>query len=326
MKKNNNSTSGLLGLVRKKYKELLSRQEIEKIDSEYIIQCENLVKIYKIADLEVFALQGLELNIKKGEMIGIIGSSGSGKSTLMNILGGLDTPTAGKVMVSGWNLNKMSYRDRIYYKRDVVGFIWQNTARNLIPYLNALENVRMPMILKGKGGREWAEELLESVGLGDRMDHLPSELSGGQQQRVAIAVSLANQPDILLADEPTGSLDSSTASEIFDVFTEIVDKYNTTIIVVTHDRSLASAVDRAVEIRDGKISTESIRNKKIKYNAKQIGLNLDENAEERTHDKYVVIDSAGRLQLPEDYMKELGISKKAVLKMEEGRLFIDKPQ
>ncbi|MFW6389759.1 MAG: ABC transporter ATP-binding protein [Halanaerobiales bacterium] len=323
----NNASNGLSRLIKKKINDLFIRQEIEEVDKEYIIQCENLVKIFKIEDLEVFALQGLELNIKKGEMVGIIGSSGSGKSTLMNILGGLDSPTAGQVKVSGWNLNKMSYRDRIYYKRQVVGFIWQNTARNLIPYLSALENVRLPMILKGsKNGKQWASELLEAVGLGNRIDHLPSELSGGQQQRVAIAVALANKPDILLADEPTGSLDSKTASEIFNVFTEIVERYNTTIIVVTHDRSLASAVDRAVEIRDGKISTESVRNKKIKYDAEKIGLNIDENDDEKTHSKYVVIDSAGRLQLPEDYMRELGINKKAVLKLEEGRILIDKPE
>ncbi|NLM97873.1 MAG: ATP-binding cassette domain-containing protein [Halanaerobiaceae bacterium] len=286
-----------------------------------MIVCENLVKIYKIAEIEVFALQGLELRVKKGEMVGIIGSSGSGKSTLLNILGGLDTPTGGQVRVAGWNLNKMSYRDKIFYKRETVGFVWQNTGRNLLPHLTALENVRLPMILKGKKKtREWAEELLEAVGLSDRMDHYPLELSGGQQQRVAIAVALANRPQILLADEPTGSLDTKTGSEIFQVFKRVCRDYGITIIVVTHDRSLAGAVDRAVEIRDGKISTESVRNRDIDYQDLARGLDDD-----NSHSKYVVVDSAGRLQLPEEYRKKLGIRDKAVLEMDEDRIVISPP-
>ncbi|MFP4015758.1 MAG: ABC transporter ATP-binding protein [Halanaerobiales bacterium] len=288
-----------------------------------MIKCENLVKIFKIADIEVFALQGLELNIKRGEMIGIIGSSGSGKSTLMNILGGLDTPTGGRVIVNGWNLNNMSYRDRILYKRQIVGFVWQNPARNLVPYLTALENVRLPMLLKGKQkDKEWAEELLTAVGLGDRMDHRPAEMSGGQQQRVAIAVALANRPAILLADEPTGSLDSRTGAEIFDVFKNICREYGTTIIVVTHDRSLAAAVDRSVEIRDGKISTESVRNKDVDYTEIKAGTN-DEND---THSKYVVVDSAGRLQLPELYREKLGIKDKAILEVGDSEVIIKSPE
>lgn len=252
---------GVSGLLASLFNSIFSRQELTSIKDDFIIECENLVKIYKVADLEVFALQGLELKVKKGEMVGIIGSSGSGKSTLLNILGGLDTPTGGRVFVNGWNINKMSYRDKILYKRDTIGFVWQNPSRNLVPYLTALENVQLPMILKGRGlDRKWARELLEAVGLTDWMHHKPMQMSGGQQQRVAIAVALANRPAILLADEPTGALDSKTGAEIFQVFKRVSREYGTTVIVVTHDRSLAGAVDRAVEIRDGKISTETVRN------------------------------------------------------------------
>lgn len=317
-----NQNSGVISsLITHVYDSFFSRQKRMSLENEDIIVCENLVKIYKIAEIEVFALQGLELRVKKGEMVGIIGSSGSGKSTLLNILGGLDTTTGGQVRVAGWNLNKMSYRDKIFYKRETVGFVWQNTGRNLLPHLTALENVRLPMILKGKKKtREWAEELLEAVGLSDRMDHYPLELSGGQQQRVAIAVALANRPQILLADEPTGSLDTKTGSEIFQVFKRVCRDYGITIIVVTHDRSLAGAVDRAVEIRDGKISTESVRNRDIDYQDLARGLDDD-----NSHSKYVVVDSAGRLQLPEEYRKKLGIRDKAVLEMDEDRIVISPP-
>ena len=313
---------GVSGLLASLFNSIFSRQELTSIKDDFIIECENLVKIYKVADLEVFALQGLELKVKKGEMVGIIGSSGSGKSTLLNILGGLDTPTGGRVFVNGWNINKMSYRDKILYKRDTIGFVWQNPSRNLVPYLTALENVQLPMILKGRGlDRKWARELLEAVGLTDWMHHKPMQMSGGQQQRVAIAVALANRPAILLADEPTGALDSKTGAEIFQVFKRVSREYGTTVIVVTHDRSLAGAVDRAVEIRDGKISTETVRNIELDYDNAEF---LTDNVEE-THSKYVVVDSAGRLQIPEDYLKELGIKDKAVLELEGNKVVIKSP-
>ncbi len=313
---------GVSGLLASLFNSIFSRQELTSIKDDFIIECENLVKIYKVADLEVFALQGLELKVKKGEMVGIIGSSGSGKSTLLNILGGLDTPTGGRVFVNGWNINKMSYRDKILYKRDTIGFVWQNPSRNLVPYLTALENVQLPMILKGRGlDRKWARELLEAVGLTDWMHHKPMQMSGGQQQRVAIAVALANRPAILLADEPTGALDSKTGAEIFQVFKRVSREYGTTVIVVTHDRSLAGAVDRAVEIRDGKISTETVRNIELDYDNAEF---LTDNVED-THSKYVVVDSAGRLQIPEDYLKELGIKDKAVLELEGNKVVIKSP-
>ena len=310
---------GVSGLLTGLYNNIFSRQELSSIKDDYIIECENLVKIYKVADLEVFALQGLELKVKKGEMVGIIGSSGSGKSTLLNILGGLDIPTGGRVFVNGWNINNLSYRDKILYKRDTIGFVWQNPGRNLVPYLTALENVQLPMILRGKGlDRAWARELLDAVGLTNWIHHKPMQMSGGQQQRVAIAVALANRPAILLGDEPTGSLDSKTGAEIFQVFKRISREYGTTVIVVTHDRSLAGAVDRAVEIRDGKISTETVRNIELDYDNAEF---LTDNVED-THSKYVVVDSAGRLQIPEDYLKELGIKDKAVLELEGNKVVI----
>jgi ABC-type lipoprotein export system ATPase subunit len=206
---------------------------------EPFIVCQNLVKIYKVDDLEVFALQGLDLEIRRGELMAIIGSSGSGKSTLLNVLGGLDAPTAGRAFVAGWDLLRMGSRARVKYKRRTVGFIWQNVSRNLIPYLTALENVELPMILGGRYDRKRAKELLCAVGLEKRIHHKPMHMSGGEQQRVAIAIGMANNPSILLADEPTGSLDSRTGAAILDVFRQVRDMYGVTIVVVTHDRGMA---------------------------------------------------------------------------------------
>jgi ABC-type lipoprotein export system ATPase subunit len=264
------------------------------------VVCEGLVRIYKALDLEVMALQGLELTVNRGELMAIIGSSGSGKSSLLNILGALDTPSAGKAMVGEWNLARLTAADRIRYQRDVVGFVWQNVSRNLVPYLTALENVELPMMLGGHADRAWAKELLEVVGLQSRMHHRPSEMSGGQQQRVAIAIGLANRPQLLLADEPTGSLDTRSARQVLDVFRAVRSTYGVTIITVTHDRQMAREVDRYVQIRDGKVTTETVR---------RIGAShgfVEE--EQQTHDEYVVLDSAGRLQIPADYLKKLKIT------------------
>ncbi len=188
------------------------------------VVADGVVKIYKVADLEVFALQGLDLNIASGEMLALVGASGSGKSTLLNVLGGLDTPTAGTLRVGAANLLELSERERVRYKREVVGFVWQQKARNLLPYLSALENVELPMVLAGVRGRvrrARATELLGAVGLGERMGHRPERLSGGEQQRTAIAVALANQPRLLLADEPTGEVDSASADVIFGVLRDL---------------------------------------------------------------------------------------------------------
>ena len=223
------------------------------------IVCEGLVRIYKVADLEVVALQGLDLVVGSGEMIAIVGASGSGKSTLLNILGGLDVPSAGRASVAGHDLGKLSRRERTAYRRRTVGMVWQQTARNLLPYLTAVENVELPMILDGQAERHArALQLLDTVGLADRADHRPDRLSGGEQQRVAIAVALANEPDVLLADEPTGELDSVTAAEIFGLLRRINHEIGTTVVIVTHDALVSDQVGpdrgdprRPDEHRDG---------------------------------------------------------------------------
>ena len=261
---------------------------------ERFIFCDNLVKIYKIADLEVVALQGLDLEVASGEIMAIIGNSGSGKSTLLNTLGGLDRPSAGNLTVGGLNLIKLSDTDLVWYKRHMVGFVWQQSSRNLIPYLTALENVQMPLIIAGMSTNKRearATELLEAVGLGHRLRHRVGQLSGGEQQRVAISISLAHSPPLLLADEPTGEVDTQTASTIYDTFRRINAEYGTTIIIVSHDPNVAFRVDRVVQIRDGRTSTETVRR-----------INLEQGEEEISHDEYVVLDSAGRLQIPQEYL------------------------
>ena len=221
-----------------------------------MIHCENLVKIYKAADLEVVALQGLDLHMEEGELMAIIGNSGSGKSTLLNMLGGLDRPSAGNLRVDGKDLLKFKESDLVKYKRETVGFVWQNNARNLIPYLTALENVELPILLQGRRKRHRALDLLDAVGLSHRRKNKLNELSGGEQQRVAIAIALANQPRLLLADEPTGSVDTKMANQILDLFRELNRSFGLTVVIVTHDPLLAKKVDRVVAIRDGKTSSE----------------------------------------------------------------------
>jgi len=296
-----------------------------------IVICENLVKIYKVAELEVFALQGLELTVQRGEMLGIVGTSGSGKTTLMNILGGLDRPSAGKVIVDGQDLLKLSDAELSRYQREKVGFVWQQTSRNLISYLTALENVELPMVMSGrKTGRHrrrWAEELLNAIGMYPRRHHKLDQLSGGEQQRVAIAVALANQPAILLGDEPTGEVDSATAQVIMDTFRNLNEVYDFTTIIVTHDPRIASQVDRVVAIRDGKTSTETIRQVReleavMAGSPAQDGVTKLDLRQEVTYQEYVVLDSAGRLQVPKEWLEELGIGKRARLELGDDAVLI----
>jgi len=271
-----------------------------------MIICENLVKIYKVAELEVVALQGLDLTVEGGEMIAIVGPSGSGKTTLLNIIGGLDRPSAGKVIVNGQDLLKMSDSELDEYRRHQVGFVWQQVARNLIPYLTARENVELPMTISGlrwKERRGWADELLEMVGLADRRHHKLAQLSGGEQQRVAIAVALANRPILLLADEPTGEVDSATARGIYETFKRLNSSYGLTTIIVTHDPQIAEFVSRIVAIRDGKTSTE-IKEERGEY------------------EEYVVLDSAGRLQVPKEYLERFRIKDRAKLELADEGILI----
>jgi len=278
-------------------------------DRPIFIECENLVKIYKVADLEVVALQGLDLLIRQGEMMALVGPSGSGKSTLMNILGGLDFPTAGRIRVGDYNLLEMRRRDQVRYRRHMVGFVWQQTARNLLPYLTALENVELPMALAGFPAAERrarACELLERVGLGDRLKHRPDRLSGGEQQRVAIAVGMANRPALLLADEPTGEVDSASAEAIFQSLRALNEETGVTIIIVTHDMNVSTRVDRVVGMRDGRTSTEILRRREG-----EVAIHEEE---------YAILDRAGRLQLPEAYIDALDMEDRVRLRLLEDHI------
>ncbi len=275
-------------------------KETAQISADAFVVCQGMVKIYKVADLETVALQGLDLEVRRGEILAIVGNSGSGKTTLLNILGGLDRPSAGRIHVGGQNLLELSDAELSRYRREKLGFVWQQSARNLIPYLTALENVQLPMIIAGRASglcAARARELLVAVGLERRMHHRPLQMSGGEQQRVAIAVAMANAPDILLADEPTGEVDTETARSIYGVFHLMNRDYGTTIIIVSHDRAISSYVDRVVVVRDGKVSTETTRRQSIL---------VDRRAEEAL-EELVVLDAAGRLQIPRELVERFGI-------------------
>jgi ABC-type lipoprotein export system ATPase subunit len=290
---------------------------------EHMIEADNLVKIYKTRDLEVMALQGLDLVVETGELMAIIGNSGSGKSTFLNMIGGLDRPSAGRLFVAGQDLFQMTEAQLVDYKKHTVGFVWQNNARNLLPYLSALENVMVPMhFTSEKNKRERAKELLELVGMGHRRDSRLAQLSGGEQQRIAIAIALANSPKLLLADEPTGSVDSKTSDYILDVFRKLNRELGLTIVIVTHDVALTKKVQRVLSIRDGKISSERIM--KEQY-LKEADLQVQDWLSAQTQDEYAVIDRAGRLQLPAELLEQLELEEKRVrLHYEDGKIIIRK--
>lgn len=290
--------------------------------SEDIIICENLVKIYKTKDLEVLALQGLELNIAAGELMAIIGNSGSGKSTFLNMIGGLDRPSAGKLIVDNKDLFKLNEKELVEYKRNTVGFVWQNNARNLVPYLTAWQNVQLPMMFtSAKQQRERALELLELVGMARKKDRRLNQLSGGEQQRIAIAIALANEPKILLADEPTGSVDAKTGNYILDVFRELNKNLGLTIVIVTHDRMLSKKVNRVVAIRDGKTSSEMIVKQSYADKLDSVGMF------DQVHDEYAVLDKAGRVQIPKEFLESIGIKgNKVRMELEDGKIVIEAPE
>ncbi|MBQ6696348.1 MAG: ABC transporter ATP-binding protein, partial [Lachnospiraceae bacterium] len=267
--------------------------------AENMIQAEGLVKIYKTKETEVLALQGLDLTVEEGELTALIGNSGSGKSTFLNMIGGLDRPSAGSLVVGGKNLFTMSEKELVLYKRDTVGFVWQNNARNLLPYLSALENIMLPMYLSSaKKKKAKALELLDMVGLSHKKHSRLNTLSGGEQQRIAIAIALANSPKLLLADEPTGSVDPKTANYIFDVFTEL-NKQGQTILIVTHDVALSKKVKRVVAIRDGKISSERILKESYADRIKEVSIDW---RLEDTQEEYAIVDKAGRVQIPRELL------------------------
>lgn len=298
--------------------------QVQTPDDSPMILAENLVKIYKTSDLEVLALQGLDLRVERNELMAIIGNSGSGKSTFLNMLGGLDTPSAGKLFVDGRNLFTMTPKEKEIYKRNTVGFVWQNNARNLLPYMSALENVITPMLLTNeKMKKERALELLDMVGMSHRKDSRLSQLSGGEQQRIAIAIALANSPKLLLADEPTGSVDRKTADYIFDVFKRLAKDMGVTVVIVTHDVELSRKVNRVVAIRDGRISSERILKEQYIDAFANDSINW---GNEETQDEFVILDKVGRLQIPEKFLKQLELEdNKVMVSYENGEIKIRKP-
>jgi ABC-type lipoprotein export system ATPase subunit len=299
-----------------------------------MIECENLVKIYSLAGIEVVALQGLDLSVEEGDLLGIVGASGSGKSTLLNVLGGLDRPSAGKVTVGGRDLLKMKDKELDAYRRTQVGFIWQQTTRNLVPYLTAQQNVELPMRLTSLPASQRtarARELLETLGLGERMHHLPAQLSGGEQQRVSIAVALANKPIILLADEPTGEVDSATAADIYEALRKVNQVFGMTILIVSHDPNISQHTQRVIAIRDGKTSTETVRtNGSARAPASAGGDAGQQEAQTQASGparaaefvELVVLDSAGRLQIPREYLEDLDIGDRVRIEKKDHNLVI----
>ena len=302
---------------------MAAETQTETKNDEYMIRADNLVKIYKTKETEVLALQGLDLTVEKGELTAIIGNSGSGKSTFLNMIGGLDRPSAGALFVMGSNLFTMTEKELVSYKRDAVGFVWQNNGRNMLPYLSALDNVMMPMQLSGtRNRREKAKELLELVGMSHKSASRMNMMSGGEQQRVAIAIALANSPALLLADEPTGSVDRRTADYIFDVCSEL-NRNGQTILIVTHDMTLSKKVRRVVAIRDGKISSERVLKEGFAERVTESGSDL---SDVETQDEFSVLDRAGRLQLPHEMLESLKLSdNKVKLSVKDGQIVISKP-
>jgi putative ABC transport system ATP-binding protein len=274
-----------------------------------MIVCDRLVRIYSGEGIEVQALQGLDLLIAEGELTAMIGAAGSGKSTLMNILAGLDTPTAGAVWVAGHNLGAMTATDRLAYRRSVAGFIWQQTSRNLLPYMTARQNVLLPMrlsLLRRRERMKRASLLLDTLGIAHCADRTPDRMSGGEQQRAAIATALANEPKVLLADEPTGELDSSTAQDVFSALQTANTELGVTVLVVTHDPAVSSQVRRTIAIRDGKTSSETIRHAAT-----------DETGATTVHAReYAMLDRAGRVQLPREMTRRLRMRNRVELQEE----------
>lgn len=289
-----------------------------------LIECDGLVKLYKTDEVEVFALQGLDLVINKGELMAVIGKSGSGKSTLLNIIGALEHPSAGRILIKGKDISKMSENELVELRRHTIGFVWQRASQNLFPYMTARENIEAQLYFEKSTAaerREKAMKLLEEVGLADKADSYPYQMSGGEQQRVAIAVSLVKDPEILLADEPTGAVDSKTSDRIQALFRRINEERGITVIIVTHDISLANKVNRVVMISDGKVSTEKVIKEQYRRQIDEIG--EEGGFAEDTHEEFTVLDKAGRLKLTDEMRADAGIKGNRVrLSVEDGKIVI----
>lgn len=305
-----------------------------------MIICDNLVKIYKTKDTEVLALQGLDMNINEGEFVAIIGRSGSGKSTFLNMIGGLDSPSAGRLHVDGLDLFKLDEEQLVSYKCRTVGFIWQNNARNLLPYLTARQNIELPMQFLSKKEKEGqnslfpqhktkserADYLLSLVGLESKKHSRLGQLSGGEQQRIAIAIALANEPRLLLADEPTGSVDVATSNLIFDLFNRLNHEFGLTIVMVTHDHALSHKVSRVISIQDGKISSERLVRESYAEQLAHVAAlggndGFEVEGDQDRHEEFLIMDRVGRVQIPREILAEAGFKDNKVrLVLKEGYL------
>ncbi|AEE47059.1 ABC transporter ATP-binding protein [Cellulomonas fimi] len=286
-----------------------ARRRTGAFGEDALIVCDSLVRIYQSEGIEVQALQGLDLLVEEGELVAIVGASGSGKSTLLSVLSGLDVPTAGRVRVGPWDLMSMTAKQRVAYRRSMVGFVWQQTARNVVPYLTAVENVEFPQALAGvraRTRRTRAAELLDVLGVGYCAQRRPAQMSGGEQQRVAIAVALANRPRVLFADEPTGELDTATSHDVLEGLRTVNRELGTTVVVVTHDSGVSEHVQRTVAIRDGRTSSEVVRRTRT----------ADDGTEHVVAEEFAVLDRAGRVQLPREYREALDLVGKVRLALE----------
>jgi ABC-type lipoprotein export system ATPase subunit len=273
------------------------------------------VRIYQTGSVEVQALQGLDLAVDRGEMVAVVGASGSGKSTLLSILAGIDAPTAGRAHVERWDLLAMSRADRVRYRRHTVGFVRQQTAANLVPYLTARQMVDLPMTaarVPARTRRARAADLLGTLGVAGLADRRPAQMSGGQQMRVAIAVALANEPRVLLADEPTGELDTTTSAEVFGALRDVNRQLGVTVVVVTHDPEVSGQVERTVAIRDGRTSSEVLRRTAT----------AEDGGSHVVAEEYAVMDRAGRVQVPREYREALALSRRVRLVLEADRVEI----
>jgi ABC-type lipoprotein export system ATPase subunit len=260
--------------------------------TEPIIECEGLVHIYRTPEVEVVALQGLDLRVEPGEVVAIVGRSGSGKTTLMNVIAGVEEPTAGVARVGGYDLARMTEREREGYRQELVGYVLQHSQANLAADLNALENVLLPMTQRStEDSRQRAAFLLETMRIDEQAASYPGELSGGEAERLAVAIAMANQPKVLLADEPTAELDRATADDVLRNLRQLLRESGSAAVIVTHDTSVERHADRVIQIRDGRTSTQT---------------RWLEQAGEVVADELLIMDRAGRIQLPRAYVERLG--------------------
>lgn len=273
------------------------------------VLCEQLVRIHRSGTTEVQALQGLDLRVEAGEVVAVVGASGSGKSTLLGVLAGSDVPSAGRAVVAGRELTGLSGRERTAYRREVVGVVFQQASRNLLPHLTAAQNVDLPLTLAGVPRRRRARRVRELLGLLDVTrcaDRRPAQTSGGEQQRVALAVALANAPAVLLADEPTGELDTASSRRVLEALRSASTEMGTTVLVVTHDPGVSEQVARTVAIRDGRTSSEVLRRTEVD----------DDGAHRLVSEEFAVLDRAGRVQLPREHREALQLARRVRLALE----------